>query len=1210
MDPSFQHSSADLTLSSIPGEGLWPDFINRVPADKEGQASDTDSKKIVSSEVAIDEKAIAFFYHIPDWFRHQAKSTLGATDTKQCNLRIIDTDHRDLGNASKDPSSDNTESNGEPEEQNESFEICKDLYSELQDVIAAACVVDNQGKLPTSETSVLLKYDSSDGRAFCDEVLNHVARDMHASLITLDLEDMEDLAGEFDDQEKAKRKPDDIKNNKEPDRNDEFGLVKHYFAVRSKRHETDEARERNRRSISSLLEGLGAKSYGWSTEASDLSPAHQSALLLYVRDTKKIWDIGRGHRFFARFWEIVAERRKEGNPIVLICNTTVNEDIGIFGCSCRYCNDNSSRLGKKIRIGKANVVSLASSGNKTKRNIDLGCPTGIRNTRRLKRMLRRRMAHAFREEDLDPHSDWAQRGLTPQSMAKSSWSEDILQRAVTRIAGRYWRYSKIDLDDVRGVLNHMDLLQDPATETAVIPTEDNENKQPDKENDTEKVDVTNEEGENIDEDKNENEETNVEMGEEKSDEEDVGVEAWPIAESKANQAWQEQKATRDESNAALDELMGMTGLESVKKRFMEIKNLVDTTGRQGVDLTNEFFGCLFVGKPGSGKTVVAALYAQLLSLLKIVSGRQLKTTTGILLSNGGISECKKLIDKLENSSSSSGYSSDSLYDYSSNRKGGVLVVDEAHQLLTSRNGVLEFLVNEIDRLRGKVVFVFAGYPKQMETFLSYTPGLQSRIPFEIKFEDYEDGELHRILAQLLKKRFKGKMRLEDGINGLYVRIVVRRIGRARSRANFANAREVQNALLNILFRQASRLSTSGQRDEDANDFFLTKTDLIGPPPSAALENSKAWKNLREMIGLNSVKESVQALIDQLQVNYERELAELPLVACSLNKVFLGNPGTGKTTVAKYYAEILADIGLLSKGEVMTKTPTDFIGGALGESENITKSILDSAQGKVLIIDEAYGLCDLSDESSTTTSQNSYKTAVTDTIVAEVHGTASEDRCVLLLGYKDRMEAMFQRVNPALGRRFPLSSAFDFQDYSSDEMRQILDLRLANSGFTASDSAKETAISVLDKTRNHRNYGNAGEVDILLDRAKIQQQKRLSELYDDADAHLKFEPRDFDPNFDRTDRAETSIRQIFADFVGAEALIDKMEGYQRIARNVEALDIDPRSQIPFTFLFRGPPGMLLLCYLGKKFCSSSFRYGQDHNSPPYGRSLLQHGLSSH
>ncbi|KAH8883086.1 ATPases of the AAA+ class [Thozetella sp. PMI_491] len=607
--------------------------------------------------------------------------------------------------------------------------------------------------------------------------------------------------------------------------------------------------------------------------------------------------------------------------------------------------------------------------------------------------------------------------------------------------------------------------------------------------------------------------------------------------------------------------MDMIGLESVKRRFMEIKNLVDTTRRQGVDLEKEYFGCLLVGNPGTGKTTVAALYGNLLSSLDIVPGSQYETNSGSQLADSGIEGCMKLIEKVETSS----------YD----SPGGVILIDEADQLLSgqgSSSGMLEYLAGEIDRLRGKVVFVFAGCPKPMESFLGSTPGLQSRIPFQIKFDNYEDGELHRILVQLIKKKFSGKMRVEDGASGLYMRIVIRRIGRARGRDSFANARQVQNTFLSILMRQASRIAESRRRQEDVDDFFLTKTDLIGPPPSTALENSKAWKSLQGMIGLAKVKEEVRAMIDLLQVNYERELAEQPLVECSLNKVFLGNPGTGKTTVAAYYGQILVDIGLLSNGEVMIRNPSDFIGGFLGQSENVTKAILKSAQGKVLIIDEAYALSGATDESSTSSSGNSYKTAVVDTIVAEVQSTASEDRCVLLLGYKERMETMFQSVNPALGRRFPLSSAFNFEDYTDDEMRQILDIKLQVQGFTASDYAKEVAMGVLGRARNHRNYGNAGEVDILLDRAKSQQQKRLSALGScDMDAQLRLEPQDFDLDFDRAERPETNIHQIFSDFVGAEALIDKLEGYRRVVQNSKALGLDPRMQVPFNFLFQGPPG---------------------------------------
>jgi SpoVK/Ycf46/Vps4 family AAA+-type ATPase len=111
-----------------------------------------------------------------------------------------------------------------------------------------------------------------------------------------------------------------------------------------------------------------------------------------------------------------------------------------------------------------------------------------------------------------------------------------------------------------------------------------------------------------------------------------------------------------------------------------------------------------------------------------------------------------------------------------------------------------------------------------------------------------------------------------------------------------------------------------------------------------------------MEGLSEVKESVRQLLEVVIQNADRDDDEKPLLHVALNRIFVGNPGTGKTTVAKLYARILADLGLLSKGEVIVKNPSDFKGAVLGNSEAQTRAILESAMGSVLVIDEAYGLC--------------------------------------------------------------------------------------------------------------------------------------------------------------------------------------------------------------------------------------------------------------
>lgn len=346
--------------------------------------------------------------------------------------------------------------------------------------------------------------------------------------------------------------------------------------------------------------------------------------------------------------------------------------------------------------------------------------------------------------------------------------------------------------------------------------------------------------------------------------------------------------------------------------------------------------------------------------------------------------------------------------------------------------------------------------------------------------------------------------------------------------------------------------------------FLSQEDIIGPEPSQALVRSKAYRSLEGLVGLLEVKEALKMFMDTLKTNFERELAEQPLVEFSLNKVFLGSPGTGKTTVAKLYGEILKDLGLLSNGELVVKNPADFVGAALGQSEAQTKGILAATVGKVLVIDEAYGLFGGGANGAVV---DPYKAAVVDTIVAEVQSVPGEDRCVLLLGYKEQMEEIFQNVNPGLSRRFPLSSAFVFEDFDDAALAEILNFKLGKSGFKATDKAKTVALDVLRRARNRPNFGNAGEIDILLGKAKASHQRRVSSGR--VKRHGTLEAVDFDEEYDRAEKGDTDIRKLFAGDVGREGVISVLQGYQKRVREAKRLEFDP--EIPFNFLFRGPPG---------------------------------------
>ncbi|KUI53134.1 Stage V sporulation protein K [Cytospora mali] len=621
----------------------------------------------------------------------------------------------------------------------------------------------------------------------------------------------------------------------------------------------------------------------------------------------------------------------------------------------------------------------------------------------------------------------------------------------------------------------------------------------------------------------------------------------------AKQEWKYLKDFEGAKNETLDELMGMIGLEDVKSEFLSIKSRVDTALRQGIPLDKERFSCSMLGNPGTGKTTVARLYARFLTSIGVIPGSCFKEETGASLANAGVSGCKTIIDDILNDG------------------GGVLFIDEAYQLTSGNSygggAVLDYLLPEVENLCGKIVFVLAGYNKQMESFFAHNPGLPSRFPVEMRFADYTDEELLRIFESKIHKKYSGRMKCEDGSRGLYCRIATRRVGRARGHEGFGNARTIENLLATISSRQAVRLRRERRGGKKPDDLQFTKEDLIGPEPTEALSKSEAWRKLQNLIGLKAVKEAVRSLIDSAGQNYSRELAEQPPIQYSLNRVFLGSPGTGKTTVAKLYGSILVNLGLLSKGEgsqVVLKNPSDFVGSALGESEKLTKGILAASLGKVLVIDEAYGL-----DGGNGSTADPYKTAVIDTIVAEVQSVPGDDRCVLLLGYKEHMENMFQNVNPGLSRRFPVSSAFEFEDFNDEELGKILDMKLKQQGYDATDQGKRVAMEVLNRAKNRPNFGNAGEVDIMLDAAKARHQKRLSQ--NETHSVSTLEALDFDENFDRAERAETNVAKLFEGTVGQEAVVFLLQSYQETVRTMKTLEMDPKESIPFNFLFRGPPG---------------------------------------
>ena len=179
-----------------------------------------------------------------------------------------------------------------------------------------------------------------------------------------------------------------------------------------------------------------------------------------------------------------------------------------------------------------------------------------------------------------------------------------------------------------------------------------------------------------------------------------------------------------------------------------------------------------------------------------------------------------------------------------------------------------------------------------------------------------------------------------------------------------------------------------------------------------------------------------------------------------------------------------------------------------------------------------------------------------------------------------LTTIFKNVNPGLSRRFKIEDAFNFEDFTDEELLRILDKKLKEQDLSATDPAKKTAIECLSRLRNRPNFGNAGEVENLITRAKTRaldhrKQMSLSELAEQVD--IVFIPEDFDPDYNREQNAAKNLSKLFEDVVGHQSTIQRLRDYQKIARTCKALGSEPRDLVPMNFIFTGPPGKPDSCW---------------------------------
>ena len=255
-------------------------------------------------------------------------------------------------------------------------------------------------------------------------------------------------------------------------------------------------------------------------------------------------------------------------------------------------------------------------------------------------------------------------------------------------------------------------------------------------------------------------------------------------------------------------------------------------------------------------------------------------------------------------------------------------------------------------------------------------------------------------------------------------------------------------------------------------------DLLPAAYTGALDAIRA--EINELVGLAPVKEYVFGLADNLQVQQRRAAAGLKTASLSMHMIFTGNPGTGKTTIARLVAKYLKAIGALKGGQLVEVTRADLVGRYTGHTAPLTNSVIESALGGVLFIDEAYSLY--------RGEQDSFGLEAIDTLVKGMEDHRDE-LVVILAGYTKEMET-FLTANSGLASRFP--NRIEFPDYTAEELLQITQVLAKNKGYTLAEACTEPLLGYYARWQaaDARTAGNGRLARNTLEKAIFHQSRRL------------------------------------------------------------------------------------------------------------------------
>ncbi len=537
--------------------------------------------------------------------------------------------------------------------------------------------------------------------------------------------------------------------------------------------------------------------------------------------------------------------------------------------------------------------------------------------------------------------------------------------------------------------------------------------------------------------------------------------------------------TLEEILAELDALIGLKGIKNRMRELYQQLNFMKLRKVKGLEEEDKIsLHTVFTGNPGTGKTTVAKLLGKIYHKLG-------------LLSKGHVHE----VDRAELVGEYIGQTAPKVREAIAKSRGGILFIDEAYALARSGEDskdygreVIEMLIKEMSDGKGDLAVIVAGYPREMSVFLDSNPGIKSRFSHYFDFPDYVPQELMEIARYSMSKK---KVRIDPQAEEfLYTQIVEGYRNRDKS---FGNARWVNSimdgAKLNLGLRIMKSDAPSNLSEEILSTISLSDLEEVfkksaGIRPDIPIDEEllrEALYDLDRLTGLDLVKKEVQEMVDL--VRFYREIGKDVLNSFSLHTVFTGNPGTGKTTVARIMARLFKALGVLEKGHLVECGRQDLVAGFVGQTALKTTEIIDKALGGLLFIDEAYSL--------TQGGNSDFGKEAVETLLKKMEDLRGQF-VVVVAGYPENMR-VFLESNPGLRSRF--DKTLLFEDYTPTQLWEIaLNLFSGNKLILNAEAEAHLKKYITWMYNNKDKYfGNARLVRKLVDETVKNQNLRMARM---------------------------------------------------------------------------------------------------------------------